>query len=477
MVASPAMSSNAIQLLKQITCPHCWERFSPDRVLWIAQHQDLRGDPRLGADEHQRFLPTRFNIGGDALDAKGFACHALACPKCHLSLPRPLLELEPLFLSIFGAPSSGKSYFLAAMTWELRRVLPLKFAMSFADADPTLNVILNDYEESLFVNAAADSVVPLGDLIRKTEEQGEWYNEVSHGSQTVKYSRPFLFTMQPESGHPNAAKSVKCSRTVCLYDNAGEQFQAGKDTAASPVTRHMAQSRALFFLFDPTQDSRFRKLCASRDLGDICPDTARATRQEPYLQEAATRIRRYAHLRQSEKHQRPLIVILTKYDSWGPLLNEDPPAEPWKKISGGKMGDVKSEATIHAIDVGAVKRQSQLARRMLLEVSPEIVTAAEGFAENVTYVPVSAVGPAAHMGAFDSDGNPQLAIRPSETKPHWVTVPFLYAVSQGLPGMIPFFERAEKGTKRKKSDKVSGAGGTVVNINDLDMFDSLPKET
>jgi len=176
-------------------------------------------------------------------------------------------------------------------------------------------------------------------------------------------------------------------------------------------------------------------------MGGVWSNTERSARQESYLQEAAARIRRYAHLRESEKHRRPLVVILTKYDSWAPLLDEDPPQEPWKEISGGKIGTENSDATIHAIDIRAIERQSKLARRLLLKVSPEIVTAAEGFAEQVTYVPVSAVGPAAHMGAFDVNGNPQLAIRPAETKPHWVTVPFLYAVSQSLPGMIPFFGR------------------------------------
>ncbi len=38
-----------------------------------------------------------------------------------------MLEMEPLFVSILGAPASGKSYFLTAMTWQLRRTLPTPF--------------------------------------------------------------------------------------------------------------------------------------------------------------------------------------------------------------------------------------------------------------------------------------------------------------------------------------------------------------
>ncbi len=64
---------------------------------------------------------------------------SLACPKCHLPIPRAMLEMESLFISILGAPASGKSYFLTAMTWQLRQILPLNFKIAFTDADPESN--------------------------------------------------------------------------------------------------------------------------------------------------------------------------------------------------------------------------------------------------------------------------------------------------------------------------------------------------
>lgn len=198
-------------LLDRVTCPHCWESFPPEKVLWISEHQDLLGDPRLGPEQPQRFLPTRFNVAGEAIDARGFPCQQLACPHCHLSVPRPFLEMEPLFLSIFGAPASGKSYLLAAMSWELRRILPLDFAVSFSDADPVSNRVLNEYQESLFSNPQAAELVPLTKLIRKTEEQGELYDMVSykvvitlHAEHDDYFSdfarRLFLFVPLPSRG-------------------------------------------------------------------------------------------------------------------------------------------------------------------------------------------------------------------------------------------------------------------------------------
>ena len=108
-------------LLSTITCPHCWHRFAPDKVLWVSQHAELLGDPIVGPEAQSRFRPSRFNALGEAIDARDMPCQLLACPRCHLIVPRPLVEHEPLFFSIIGSPASGKSHFLASMTWELRR--------------------------------------------------------------------------------------------------------------------------------------------------------------------------------------------------------------------------------------------------------------------------------------------------------------------------------------------------------------------
>ncbi len=277
----------SIKLLSQVTCPHCWERFPPDQVLWITEHVDLLGDPLLGPEQQQRFLPSRFTIEGDAIDSKGMTCRSLACPRCHLPVPRSMLEMEPLFLSILGGPASGKSYFLTSMTWQLRKLLPLEFSVAFTDADPAANRVLNECEESLFLNPRESEMTPLGNLIRKTELQGELYDTVGYGQQRVSYPRPFLFTMQPQARHMSADKAEASSRMLCLYDNAGEHFQPGQDTTSSPVTRHLAHSRAILFLFDPTQDKRFRAVCRSKDIGPAGTRDNRLSRQETLLNESA----------------------------------------------------------------------------------------------------------------------------------------------------------------------------------------------
>src|SRR5262249_43823935 len=204
---------------------------------------------------------------------------------------------------ILGTPSCGKSYFLASMSWQLRKLLPRHFGLAFSDADPLSNQMLHQYEELQFLNPNQDALVQ----IKKTEEQGDLYDSVSYGGQpgVARYPRLFLFSIRPRENHPNYAAATNISRSLCLYDNAGESFLPGSDKATSPVTRHLALSQALYFLFDPTQDPRFREACRGKSADpQMQIRTSRLAREGPLrqdvvLQEAAARVRRYAGLGQN----------------------------------------------------------------------------------------------------------------------------------------------------------------------------------
>src|SRR4051812_43780950 len=97
LASDPGTSRPAI--LHRIVCPHCWHRFEVESILWVSQHAELVGDPILGPDASSRFLPTRFTLEGDALDARGMRSQTMACPRCHLVIPRAWIETEPLFVS------------------------------------------------------------------------------------------------------------------------------------------------------------------------------------------------------------------------------------------------------------------------------------------------------------------------------------------------------------------------------------------
>ncbi len=403
-----------IQLKSEATCPHCWHRFKPADAKWISTSMGLDDDVKLGAGFARRFRPSRFDVDGNALDVGMGICRDLACPECHLVVPRSLFEAKTLFMSILGSPSCGKSYFLASMTWRLRSLLPRRFALTFGDADPEFNRHLIQYEEQQFMNPERDDLVALA----KTEEQGDLYDEVRNGNDIVRYPRPMLFMIRPLAKHPYHELARKTARVLCLYDNAGESFDPGKDTPDNPVTRHLARSQILLFLFDPTQDPRFRAACAGKTHDPQIVEATVTSRQETVLHEAIRRIRRYRGLRETAKHNRPLLVVVTKFDAWQRLLGAD--------FRLPNIAHASASDDIATVKTAEVEKLSDQVRDLLWEYSPEIVSAAEGFSDWVRFIPVSATGRAPERDPLQG----RLGFRPRDIDPQWVEVPLVYSLAK-----------------------------------------------
>ena len=413
-------------LVKEVTCPNCWERFAPERSVYIATHPELYGDLLLGETAPRRFLPTRFHPDGRALDPKGSPCHRVACPKCHLPVPRVLLERPTLFTSIFGSPKSGKSYLLAAMTHQLRKTFPKSFSLDFSDADPEANAILHGYEDTLFSGADAEALVQ----IAKTGEVGDWYQTVRFGTKEISYPKPFFFQMSPVAGHPRAGDAASVSRTLCMYDNAGESFQPGADQPNNPVTQHMSKAHCLLFVYDPTQEPEFRKVAkdSSVDPQMKMPVTSR---QEVLLAEAARRVKTYRGLAMTSLHDKPLIVLVNKYDAWQKLVSGSRLDDPWTRHSSGGFSVLR---------VDTIQKVSTVIRNMLKQLVPQIVSTAESFVEpsRILYLPVSATG-----GPPTPDKQGNLRHRVGDLRPMWAEVPLLYVISQHVNGLIPFQKPTE----------------------------------
>jgi hypothetical protein len=173
------------------------------------------------------------------------------------------------------------------------------------------------------------------------------------------------------------------------------------------------------------QDQRFRKLCQDRGLLSPTLAGSRSGRQESVLLEAAARVRRYTGLSQNAKHYRPLIVALTKYDAWAKLI-EGRKLEPWVQ-----------QDEMYGLDLERIERRSEAARNLMRQVCPEVVAAAENFARDVAYVPVSALG----QTPLPHPQSKSLAIRPRDIAPIWATIPLLYGMCRWMPGLIPACKR------------------------------------
>jgi hypothetical protein len=394
-----------------LTCPTCWKHFDPGDVKHVASHEKLKSDPILGPSEMKRFRATRYNDHGVALDPMGIPTMDIACPYCHLKLPPDFLDTEHHIISIVGAPTSGKSYFLSVLTQMLKRTFFKHFGAAFVDADPSANAALTVMRDTLF-----GAATPAEARLAKTSLEGDMYVRTRRHGRSVMLPKPFIFNIQPEdNGRP--------AKALTFYDNAGEHFQPNIDQTESPGTLHLAAASGIIFLFDPVFSTEFR----ARLTGHHDPQFqfSHADIQDTILAEAKVRVKKVLGLGASAKLKTPLAVVVGKLDVWRDLLRDDSLAQP---IVGNEF------------DQNAVDENSEVVRRLMMDVCPQVVASAEAISENVKYFPVSSFGCSPEIIGYSTDAGgrktPQIGPNPSNISPILVEIPVLWILSQIEPQLV-----------------------------------------
>jgi hypothetical protein len=402
--AAPAQPVDEIADEEQIlTCPVCWLKFDLGDIMHLAGHDSLRGDPVLGEDAPQRFLATRFNDHGQALDALGVACTEMACPHCRRVLPPGFIEMQHHIISIVGDQSAGKSYYLSVLIKELPACLYERFSVVFQDADPAGNALINEMKQTLF-----GAETPEGARLVKTQLEGGMYVRLPRQGRMVALPKPFVFSAA-SIREPNE----RCS--LIFYDNAGEHFQPGRDSADSPGAQHVASSAGILFLFDPFNNPDFRH--AISDRGDPQLEKPVLDQQSVILSEMKVRIARLLQHDLMEKISTPMAVLIGKCDAWVHLLA---PHEIKDPVRDGRL------------DLDIVNYNSNLVRDLTKRLAPSIVANAESISRRVMFFPVSSFGHApVRLGPGDYVPDPR------KLKPFQVETPLLWLLSCIQPALVP----------------------------------------
>ena len=398
------------------TCPVCWLQFDSGDIMHIAVHDSLRGDPVLGEDAQQRFLATRFNNAGQALDAMGLPCSEIACPHCRRKLPQGFLDMPHHIVSIVGDHAAGKSYYLGILTKFLPATLYRKFGIVFQDADPTGNAKLNEMRKTLF-----GAQTPAEAALKKTQERGEMYESLPRQGRTVLLPTPFVYTVSSE-------QRDRENFAVILYDIAGEYFQPGRRLADEPAALHVTRASGILYLFDPFNSPEFRRRIP--DTADPQVEKKVFDQQDIIIAEMRSRIQLAKNLHAGEKIHTPIAFILGKFDAWRHLFAEEPLQDP--------ITDCRLEQPV-------IDNNSDRLRLFLREVCPNIVGNLEALSENVRYFPVSSFG---HTPLKIKIGS-EVAYSPDPAKiePTFVEVPLLWILSQLYPKL---FERETEHMKTRK---------------------------
>jgi hypothetical protein len=395
----------------EFTCPVCWFRFDRGDVMNIAVHASLRGDTVLGEEHMLRFLASRFNDRGQALDAMGISSPETACPHCRRKLPPNFLDQPHHIFSIVGAPSSGKSYYLSVLIKMMQDISFKNFGVTFRDAAPSENAVLNDMRNHLFSAGTPEEA-----YLAKTDLEGALYETLPRQGRQVRLPKPFVFRM---TGRERGEDGF----SIVFYDNAGEHFEPGRNSADSPGAQHIAVASGIFFLFDPLYSPEFRRKLQGHT--DPQLSQRRNDQQDILLAESETRIKEILGLSSSERVSTPLAVIAGKSDAWLKLLGDEP-LLPTLEV--GPEGSV--------VRLDHIRANSDRVRRLLLEISPSIVANAEAISSDVMFFAVSPLG---HPPVTfeDSEGQFRIGPDPALLDPQRVEDPTLWVLSKIAPSMFP----------------------------------------
>lgn len=390
-----------------LRCPCCWEFFTPAETLSIASHPDLVGDAILGSDAMLRFTPEHYSSMGLPLDARGVPCSDFACPHCHSKLPPFFTRTRQHIISLVGVPAAGKSYYLTSLVHELETTFPRDFGMPFRDADPEMNEPLNEMRMRLFT-----ARTPQEAYIAKTQMQGRLYHRIWRQGVMANMPRPFIY---------NLNKGAE-THSLVLYDNAGEDFQPGRDSMLTPGSHHLSVASGILFLFDPTANPGFRQLLQESTDPQLRNTMYQPGRQAMLLAESEMRLRTRLNLPPSEKLDIPMAVIIGKSDTWIHLLGPEP------LLPASRNGMFLPEH----IDVNSTRL-----RQFIFNIAPHICTNAEAISSNVRYFAASALGESPVEFHDEASGSMLIGPASGQVHPVRVTEPLLWALHNVAPSLIP----------------------------------------
>ncbi len=385
----------------ELSCPSCWLKFNAEDVNFIAVHENLRGDPLLGEDEQLRFVPTKYNAKGLPLDPMGVPVHAMACPHCHRRLPSTFLQMKSHIVSLVGAPSSGKSYFLSILLHFFPAVLYKYYNMAFIDADPPLNAVINAMKNKLFAISNSQD-----HYLSKTQLEGEMYDRLVRHGKKVSLPKPFVYILRDMKDFANQA-------SVTFYDNAGEHFEPGISIEDSPGSLHVAAADILMFLFDPLVSTNIKLRLNSSVDPQLLNNSI--DQQDVILAEMANRIKQIKNTENAYDLNIPFAFVVNKCDAIESLFNADELLENPLCENGD-------------LDYDIIDSNSEKIKAFLLEYAPNVVINAEMVSKNVKYFMMSPFGhtPKEYI---KEDMSKYIMPDPALINPKYMEMPLIWAFS------------------------------------------------
>lgn len=297
-----------------IVCPYCFEKYSPERVVFRAQHY-REEDEDYALQEDEALNKYRAKFGMDAapemeailnpeytheddkiyvdgvlvgmIDAHGELTKKRLCPSCHNVLPINAGKVPSNIISIVGASSVGKSVYMTSLIHTLQNTTAHHFDAACMP--------LNGEVSRKFKEKYEDPIFEYGRMLQSTR---------------LELQEPFIFQLVFKN-------EEKAPLTLVFFDVPGEGMV--DQDYLSIFASHIKNSSGILFLVDPLQIKtiRDRMLIGLDEKGDL---------SDRYAEPREVILNLYENFighQDRGKTDIPTAVILTKSDLLKSLAEED----------------------------------------------------------------------------------------------------------------------------------------------------------
>ena len=362
-----------------IVCPHCFNKFSPDGVMFRAAHDKeedeqycLQEDVRLnrylekfgleGSEEMEAVLdPRQFPeenkkyVDGVLIslrDKYNVETSKRLCPYCHNDLPYSAGRAPSNIIAIIGASQVGKSVYMASLIHTLENVTAHNFeAACLPINSETSRRFRSQYMDPLF----AQNV-----LIESTQKE--------------KKQEPFIYQFKFKD--PD-----KAPLSLVFFDVAGEGMV--EEEYLELYANHIKNAEGILFLVDPLQLSTIRNkmLLSQKDVGGDFTSQYQESRDV-----VVTLAQNFIGKEEDGRTSIPTAIVVTKSDMLDVLAEED---GEYVKPNSNLFQNYVHKGQFNLSEYENINGE---VKRFIEKVDMAFLDAVEVHFKNVSYFAVSSLG-------------------------------------------------------------------------------------
>lgn len=343
----------------KILCPFCFKYVPTKGLLYLCQNAKCMDSLTLGG--HIIDKPKPDKDGFCKCDKCGRNTQIKVCTECKTVLPYDITKKPTRIISIVGASSSGKSYYVGSI---LRKIMDegLLSELQFDDIKTFSTMWADDKSKSEY-KTRFKSLMDNFTILKGTAKVTD----------LVKDNPPLLIEMCVERKHNEY-------NTFSFFDAAGESFHNASDLAA--ITPYIAHSEAVILILDPRQIPKVNNDISAAIPG--LPSVTDVTYSE-ILNNVIQIIRNDKRISRNKKIKIPLCIAFSKWD----LVMETPDLLP-----DGLMCGQSNQRVDNGYDEQRIDGISNEIRSLLMQQWSEarLVALAEQNFETIKYFSFSAWG-------------------------------------------------------------------------------------